>query len=167
MKNLDLNLIQEIAYTQSLNDLKKIILKALNNYNLNDFNYGIKVPSIIKNEQPYIFSGYAKNWIEHYTSNNYHKIDSTVLYSFKNITPIIWDDFHFMTSKKLRDESKDAGLINGVTYPIHGASGEKGLFCIAGREEISPETFVFINMLVPHVHHKILDLDLKSYEYFL
>ena len=163
---ISLNLMQDIASASSVVDLKKVIRSRINNFGINNFNYGIKVPSILNNEEPIIISGYDPKWISHYVSNKYHEVDSTVLYSFSNMRPVAWSDEHFKTSKQLRRESRDAGLTNGFTYPIHGVSGENGLFCIAGRNKISEEAFLHVNALVPFIHQRILELELSSKLYF-
>lgn len=163
---ISLNLMQDISMAESVSDLKTIILSKVNHFDIDNFNYGIKVPSILTNEEPFIFSGYDPKWIEHYISNKYHEIDSTVIYSFRNTRPAAWTDAHFSTSKKLRQESRDAGLHHGYTYPIHGLSGEKGLFCIAGEKKINDEAAIYISALVPFIHQKILELELSEKTYF-
>lgn len=96
----------------------------------------------------------------------YYEIDSTVLYSFQNIAPVTWTDDHFNTCKKMRDESKDAGLIHGITYPIRGSTGEKGLLCISSGDEISKEAALYVNAMVPFFHNKVFELDLHKNVYF-
>lgn len=163
---LSLNLIQDIMDVSTVSEIQKILLKNLHEFDIPHFNYGIQLPSIYKKEQPYIISGYDNKWIEHYVKNNYHEVDATVLYSFQNIAPVIWTDEHFKTCKRMREESKDAGLAHGATYPIHGAYGEKGLFCISNDKEISKEAFIKINSMIPFLHNKIYELDLHKNMYF-
>lgn len=167
--NIHLNTINDINNADSVEDIRKIILKFLSQYDLKDFGYAIQVPSINKLEPPYILSEYDESWLNHYKSNEYYKIDSTILYSMKNILPIRWDDLPFGHDKRneqFRDESKDAGLLNGIAYPIHGCYGEKGIFCVAGKDKIGDELFMSMNILIPYLHNKILELDLKNYTYF-
>lgn len=163
---MNLNLLQEITHSNSLEEIRKVILMTLNHYGLNDFGYAVQVPAINKRELPYIFTGYDQSWVEHYTSNQYYTVDPTIAYSAKNLVPVRWDDKLFSQCDRFRDESRDAGLRHGATYPIHGIYGEKGLFCIAGKNEISDEVFMQINAMVSFLHAQILDVDLKSYTYF-
>lgn len=167
--NININTINDINDTSSIESMRKVILKFLAQYDLKDFGYAIQLPSINKVEPPYIVSGYNELWLDHYKSNQYYKIDSTILYSMKNILPIRWEDLPFNDHKRnqqFRDESKDAGLLNGVAYPIHGCYGEKGIFCIAGKHKIEDELFMNMNILIPYLHNKILQLDLNKHTYF-
>lgn len=163
---MNLNIIQDLSGSNNLDDIKKILLQTLNYYGLNDFGYAVQFPSINKTEHPYIFTGYEQPWVDHYTSNAYYTIDPTILYSARNIIPIRWSDQLFAPCPQFRNESRDAGLHNGATYPIHGMHGEKGLFCIAGKAEISNEAFIIINSLVSFLHNQILHVDLKNNTYF-
>lgn len=162
---MNINTIQDFARVQSLEEMRNLLLKILNHYDINDFGYAVQFPTIFKKEQPYIFTGYKQDWVEHYTKNEYYKIDPTILYSAKNVVPVEWSDQLFGNNKKFREESTDAGLANGVTYPIHGAHGEKGLFCVAGKNKIPMEAFLIINALVFYLHNQILNIDLKDNPY--
>lgn len=163
---LSLNLIQDIMDVNSIKEVQDLLHKHLYRFDIPYFNYGVQIPSIHKKEEPYIISGYDNKWISHYIKNRYIEIDSTVLYSIYNIAPLIWTDNHFKSCSKMRDESKDAGLLYGATYPIHGARGEKGLFCISSENEITKEAFLEINALIPFLHNKIYDIDLHNHCYF-
>lgn len=158
--------MQDLSNANSMTEVKSIILKSINFYGLNEFNYGIKAPSIITNEDPYIFSGYPQAWIEHYINNRYHLNDGAVAYALKNIRPVAWTDELFQSSPKLREESIDAGIPNGITFPIHGPNGEKGLFVVAGKQIISAEAMLYINAIVPFLHHKIYELELNKHDFF-
>lgn len=166
---MNINTIHDINNANNVESIRKIIIKFLAQYDLQDFGYAMQVPSINKIEMPYIISGYNDAWLDHYKSNEYYKIDSTILYSMKNILPVRWEDLPFNGDERntqFRNESKDAGLLNGVAYPIHGCYGEKGIFCIAGKNKIEDELFMNMNILLPYLHNKILELDLKKYTHF-
>src|SRR5690606_20082269 len=124
---INLNLIQDINNASSIDEVKVLILKSINYYGVNDFNYGIKLPNINTVEEPYIFSGCSKEWIEHYKKTKHYLNDSTITYAFSHSTPVVWSDELFSNCKRLREEANDAGLEHGITYPIHGSFGEKGL----------------------------------------
>ena len=163
---IELNLIQDIMDVNSIKEIQKLLHKNLDRFDIPYFNYGVQIPSIHKKEELYVMSGYDNKWIDHYLKNRYQEIDSTVLYSIHNIAPLIWSDNHFKNCNKMRDESKDAGLLYGATYPIHGAKGEKGLFCVSSEIPISKEAFLEINALIPFLHNKIYEIDLHNHCYF-
>jgi len=60
---LKLNIIQDIMDASSIGEAKQILLKNLNQFDIEYFNYGIQLPSIYKKEEPYIISGYDKKWV--------------------------------------------------------------------------------------------------------
>lgn len=163
---MNINTIQDLSGLKHIDEIRKLLLKVLNNYDINDFGYAVKFPTIVKKETPYLFTGYKQDWVEHYTNNAYYNIDPTISYSEKNIMPIEWSDKLFSNCNQFRSESIDAGLPNGITFPIHGIHGEKGLFCIAGKNKIAHEAFMVISSLVFSLHHQILNVDLKNNTYF-
>lgn len=167
---ININTITDINDSDSIEDLRKIIIKFLAHYDLKDFGYAIQIPNINKVQSPYIISEYEKDWLNHYKSNEYYKIDPTILYSIKNILPVRWENVLITSdtsNKKFIEESKDAGLLNGVAYPIHGCYGEKGIFCIASKNKIGDELFLNTNIIIPYIHNKILELDLNKYTHFI
>jgi DNA-binding CsgD family transcriptional regulator len=163
---VNINFMQDLATASSMNEVKELILKNINFYGVNEFNYGIKAPSIITNEEPYIFSGCSESWINHYKKNKYYLNDATIAYAFQNVQPIEWSDELFQNCAKLREESSDAGIPNGITFPIHGPRGEKGLFAIAGKKKIPFEAMLYINAIVPFIHHKIFELEVSKHDFF-
>lgn len=163
---INLNFMQDLASTTSMSEVKSTLLKTLNFYDINDFNYGTKQPSIVTKQELYIFPGCRESWMSHYQKSNYHLVDATILYSIKNIQPVEWSDELFKDCPQLRKDSIDAGIPYGMTFPIHGAQGEKGLFAIAGNKKIPLEAKLYINAMVPFLHHKIYELELKKHDYY-
>lgn len=166
MPLLTLNFIQDIENASTMGEVKAIIFKNINFYGANYFNYGIHMPSISSTEEPYIFSGCSDSWIEHYKKSKYYLNDGTIDYAFQHVTPVAWNDELFKTCKQLRDGYQDAGLVHGITFPIHGCHGEKGIFAMASKQKIPLDAMLYINAIVPFIHQKIFDLDLKNHAYF-
>lgn len=158
--------IEEISSASSIRELHGVILKFLHDFDLNDFAYVVKIPSINSNEIPFVLSGYQKSWSEHYINNRYDLIDPTISLGFQNIAPLSWSDISYDSVKTFRDESKDAGLLYGYTYPIRGCHGEKAIFCISSNKSIPIEAYLYVNAIVPFIHQKIIDLELKNRLYF-
>jgi len=163
---ININFMQDLASATSMEQVKKIILKNINFFDINDFNYGTKPPSIVTKQDLYIFSGCPDSWMDHYKKNQYHNVDATILYSIKNIQPVEWSDELFKDCPQLRKDSIDAGIPHGITFPIHGAHGEKALFAVAGNKKVSFEAMLHLNAMVPFLHHKIYELELTKQDYF-
>ncbi|WP_316192617.1 MULTISPECIES: LuxR family transcriptional regulator [unclassified Bradyrhizobium] len=69
--------------------------------------------------------GWNAAWIEHYNQQNYVHIDPIAQSLRETMTPYVWSEecsARRLTSSERRvmDEAKDAGLIDGFTIPIHG-----------------------------------------------
>ena len=90
-----------------------------------------------------VINVYPNGWMEHYYKENYIQVDSVLHYSLNNNLPTVWRDDLFSTSSKMREESKDAGMQFGASFPIHSATGEKGIFSIASPRAKDINTNVF------------------------
>ena len=104
---------------------------------------------------------YPNGWMEHYYKENYIQVDSVLHYSLSNNLPTVWRDDLFSTSKRMREESKDAGMEFGASFPIHSATGEKGIFSIASPHEkdINANIFMLVSALLPYIHEKFKELE--------
>lgn len=156
-----LSRIQEIMSTENTESLTKEISNILFEYDVAYFLYGICIPQLNKKTKNLIVDRYPDNWMNHYMKSEYMDVDSVFLYSLTNNLPIVWDDILFRNSQKMRDESKDAGLRAGISFPIHSVTGEKGIFSISSSKDkkISSEAFMVVSSLLPYIHEKIKDLE--------
>lgn len=84
--------------------------------------------------QPYqfAFSGYPKEWREHYDASGYVNIDPTVHHCAKTVIPLIWESpiFNGKPAKKMKCEAEDFGLVNGASFAIHGGRGEAAMLSL-------------------------------------
>jgi len=77
-----------------------------------------------------------EEWIHHYFANSYEIVDPVLLRAPLLDGPVIWDELAReapLTPKQRRvmAESRDAGLLNGVTLPLHGSCGETYIISLA------------------------------------
>lgn len=156
--------IERIMTARDTDALKAQITKIFAEYDVPYFLYGICIPQLHKENKNLIVDAYPDSWMDHYMSNKYIEIDCVFHYSLNNNLPIVWTDKVFPNSKTMRDESKDAGLREGISYPIHSVTGEKGIFSIASpkAKPISKEAFMLASTLLPYIHEKIKDLERNS-----
>jgi LuxR family quorum-sensing system transcriptional regulator CciR len=78
----------------------------------------------------------SPEWYKHYMANRYMEIDPVVLVVPARRGPFLWDDLvrHeqlLPKQRQLMDESREAGLHNGVSIPIHGPQGESYVVSLA------------------------------------
>ena len=77
---------------------------------------------------PAVALNYPEEWIRHYFRQGYEKIDPVVLLSPRTTTPLIWEECQKLPDltgdqRLLFQESRDVGLLDGVSIPIHGPMG--------------------------------------------
>lgn len=103
--------------------------------------YGIVPNSQTPLENAFLRSNYSTQWRTKYDSEKLHYVDPTVTHCLGSTVPLIWEPRTFRTSKQkqLYEEACGYGIRSGVTYPIHGASGEFGVIsfvsdALAGRK---------------------------------
>lgn len=81
-------------------------------------------------ENAFLRSNYSSRWRDTYDSEKLHYVDPTVEHCLGSTIPLIWAPEIFGTpeQKKLYEEACGYGIRSGVTFPIHGANGEFGVF---------------------------------------
>ncbi len=89
---------------------------------------------------PAIGANVPPAWVQHYFSEGYQLYDPVLLQTPRQDQPLIWDELlrHASLSPKQRrvlQESRDAGLHNGVSIPLHGPRGETYVVSLASESE--------------------------------
>ncbi|MDO6428505.1 LuxR family transcriptional regulator [Thalassotalea sp. 1_MG-2023] len=94
----------------------------------------------------FVLSNYPSAWYKEYFSTDLKKYDPVVRYCFENSSPVIWSTLEKNTKYccplglKLMQNSRDGGLIDGLTVPIKAHSGEIFIFSLStGREDEIPK----------------------------
>ncbi len=156
--------IEDIMQAGSTDELKRILESIVGGYEVPYFLYGIRIPQVNKQPKDMVINVYPNGWMEHYYKENYIQVDSVLHYSLNNNLPTVWRDDLFSTSSKMREESKDAGMQFGASFPIHSATGEKGIFSIASprAKDINTNVFMLISTLLPFIHDKFKDLEREA-----
>jgi len=80
------------------------------------------------NLRPVVANNYPDDWATHYFDKCYQEIDPILLLTPARGAPFLWDDViaqgPLSTKQKLMfHESREAGLLDGVTVPVHGPRG--------------------------------------------
>lgn len=87
-----------------------------------------------RGQDPYLAVTYSSDWIEHYRSRAYVKIDPTIQIGLRRLLPIDWDDLgaqdHML--ERFFGEATEFGLgRKGMSFPVHGRGGDRALFSIS------------------------------------
>lgn len=93
---------------------------------------------------PAVGANVPPEWVQHYFSQGYQQYDPVLLQTPLQDRPVIWDTLlrHTSLSPKQRrvlQESRDAGLHNGVSIPLHGPGGETYVVSLASARDTVTE----------------------------
>ena len=84
--------------------------------------------------EPYLAVTYSPEWVEHYRSRGYVKIDPVIRVGLRRLLQIDWDDFSTddATLRQFFGEANEFGLgRKGMSFPIHGHGGDRALFSVS------------------------------------
>ena len=86
-----------------------------------------------KLENAFLHSNYSDEWRAHYDAEKLAYVDPTVSHCLTSSLPIIWEPDTFSTKpqQELYEEACGHGIRSGITFPIHGPSGEFGVVSFA------------------------------------
>jgi LuxR family quorum-sensing transcriptional regulator LasR len=84
-------------------------------------------------ESSFLKSNYAHDWRIHYDSEKLYNVDPTVRHCMTSVLPLVWEPetFHAENQGALYEEASHFGIRSGVTFPVHGCSGEVGMISFA------------------------------------
>lgn len=96
-----------------------------------------------------VMRNYPDEWMSHYMSNGYDRVDPVPRYCFATSKPFTWDwvvknaDLA-NAQRRVMDEANEAMLLDGMAVPIHGQNGElAGVGLASSRGKLRPD----INLL--------------------
>lgn len=82
-------------------------------------------------------------WVRHYIAEEYQAFDPVLLQTPLQSGPLVWDDI--LTGERLSPkqrriliESREAGMFNGVSIPLHGPRGETYVVSLAAERAVEP-----------------------------
>ncbi|BAM92008.1 transcriptional regulator, LuxR family [Bradyrhizobium oligotrophicum S58] len=116
---------EAIADVNSIDNLLELLLASTERFGVTGV-FIADLPSRMETLEPHIqLRGWNDAWIRYYNERNYVHIDPIAQLLRERATPYVWSEecaVQPLTSKqrKLMDEARDAGLIDGFTVPIHG-----------------------------------------------
>ncbi len=95
--------------------------------------YGAVGSKHAKLENAFLHSNYSSAWRERYDADKLHYVDPTVSHCITSSVPIVWEPDTFSTpaQRNLYEEACGHGIRSGITFPIHGPSGEFGVVSFA------------------------------------
>lgn len=113
--------------------------------------YGAVGSRNAKLESAFLHSNYADAWRARYDADKLHYVDPTVSHCLTSSLPIVWEPeaFNAPAQQALYEEACGYGIRSGITFPIHGPSGEFGVVSFASDELPSTDFDEMIANLMP------------------
>ena len=85
--------------------------------------------------EPYLAVTYSSDWVEHYRTRGYLKIDPVIQTGLRRLLPIDWDELgrdDDITLRQFFGEAAEFGLgRKGMSFPVHGHGGDRALFSVS------------------------------------
>jgi DNA-binding CsgD family transcriptional regulator len=159
--------LSEIADSKNRENMDVVIKKLGARYGLKSAAYfGIALHGQFSDE-PFLSVTYSSEWVEHYKSQRFVEIDPVIQTGFRRLLPLDWDGFA-KTDQRVRTlfgEAAEFGLgRKGLTIPVHGRQGDRGLFsisCDRSDRDWTHDKLVYLRdfqVLATHFHDKVLSL---------
>lgn len=111
---------------------------------------------------------YPEDWTKHYIANDLEKKDRILEVSSKRTLPFNWEDPIVHAGMRehqaeVQNEAADAGLLYGVTVPIHVLGAYPGAVNVVGSHtDVAPEAEHAIHLMGVYLHDAALRLTLNS-----
>jgi LuxR family quorum-sensing system transcriptional regulator CciR len=130
--------------SQSLSELFQLLVTCATEEGFGAVAYGalthdeaIRLP---EHQMPAIATNYPRHWCERYFERKYDEVDPVVRRTPMLSTPFLWD--HLLITEQLSarervviEESRDAGLKNGISVPLFGRSGRVSVLSFASSSD--------------------------------
>jgi DNA-binding CsgD family transcriptional regulator len=135
----DLDLFESLLSCGTVEALHATTTSIAGQLGFDHFIYGVQVNTSLTRPYQFILNGYPKEWRAHYVEHNYQEIDPTYYHCItkKQTIPVIWDRRVFKGDKevKMRNESREFGLLCGASFAVHGGHGEAAMLSLASSQD--------------------------------
>jgi DNA-binding CsgD family transcriptional regulator len=155
--------------TRSLFELFKLLVTAAGNEGFDQVAYGalnydepLRLTDV---PWPAIAINFPVDWRDHYFERRYHEIDPVVTLTPCIQRPFLWSWLQQLPNlnhdqRLIFEEARTAGLINGISVPLHSALGRVAVLSFASRTaDTEPEaTLGRLNALASLFHLAFTDM---------
>ena len=154
-------LLQTFAAADSVEQIHDICAQLCEAFEFDCFLYGQRVPTSFVAPQIFIISGFPEAWWRRYKEANHMEVDPALAHCQQSLLPVSWSELAARPGGSPREqaflqEAREHGLAYGLTFPVHGAHGEKALLSLGGHR-CPPTREAELTQLVPHLqllaHH--------------
>ena len=150
--------LDALEESQTPNDIQSLVESLRESYGVSNAVYH----AVNLDGAPYAALTYSPEWMDHYQSQQYVRVDPVVRGALQHFHPMDWKrlDWSNRGSRAFLGEAIDAGIGNqGLSIPIRGPNGQFALFTInhtSSDDEWSKFSSEFKRdmMLISHYIHK-------------
>lgn len=127
-----LDQLESLLRAESLEQLYGSTRRIARELGFDEFMHGMRSSASLNEPAQFVLRGSQIAWQEHYQAKGYDRVDPVISHCARHSVPITWDDQLFVKPQaaKLYREARNFGLINGVTFPIHGPGVEVALLTL-------------------------------------
>ena len=164
MKGLVEPFLDQLSQADSLDDL---------NEHMGSLRDALDVAHVIYHSvnstgQQYAALTYSPEWVEHYLSEDYYRVDPVVQGCYRRFVPVDWKmlDWSGKAQRDFLHEAIEAGVGNqGFSVPIRGPSGQFAMFTVSHRasdtewESYTSEHMRALILTAYFVNQKALELE--------
>jgi DNA-binding CsgD family transcriptional regulator len=164
--------IEEANNAKSTQEVTRLFADVLKDYGYDRFCYSLVTdhPSLGLNAGHGIVANYPEDWMAHYKANLYEKKDPVPRHGFETLRPFTWESIQQTRelkadAKRVMNEAREAGLLDGVAIPICGHNGElAGVGMASSTGGIRPDVKVLrkLQALAMQFHLAFTDLEKKD-----
>lgn len=139
----DAELTERITKAPDIESLYRECRAVAEHLGFSYFLFGTRLPVPLDKPCQLILSGYPASWRSRYDEQRYMLIDPILAHAVNSVLPVEWSSIETKSPavNQFFCEAREAGLVHGLTVPVHGIRGERSLISLAGSDR-RPESQV-------------------------
>ncbi len=166
--------VEQANRARSTAEVSRLFENALKTLGYDRFCYSLITahPSAGLNAGHGVVRNYPEDWMSHYQSKQYEKLDPVPLHCLSTGKPFTWDSMMETCQlkaeqKEVMDEAREARLLDGIAIPIYGQNGElAGVGLASSAGGIKPDAVLLstVRLLSVEFHSVYTELEKKDFD---
>ncbi|MBB3659719.1 DNA-binding CsgD family transcriptional regulator [Rhizobium sp. BK650] len=113
----------------------------------------------------FLWQKWPEGWFERYLKLNYFNADPVAILVRQTGRSVIWSkalDRRTLPTKarRIMNEARDFGLVDGLTIPLHSTTGDGGIFSVAGRRNaLTGQEVKLLQMVAASAYSRLHELE--------
>ena len=134
-----LDQLEYLLRAENIQQLYNLASEVTKELGFEDFLHGMRNATSLTEPARFDLRGSHTAWQDHYRNKGYERIDPVINHCSRHNVPVTWDDQLFVKPQavKMYREAKEFGLVNSVTFPIHGPRVDVALLTLVSQRPLS------------------------------